>query len=54
MDENEKVESFNQYRRRAIKAARDLRYGDDVVNDIKNADTESEIISILADARRNK
>ena len=37
---------------RAVKAAKDLFYGDDVINSIENATTVGEIEHIMVSARR--
>ena len=43
-------ETYN-YKRTAITTARDLRYSDEVVMQIRNAKTENEISRIMRDAR---
>ena len=51
--------AFDQYhkigtREHALKAARDLCYGDEVIEKIKKAKNDTEIARILRDARINK
>lgn len=41
----------SQYKRQAIKAAKNLLYGDKVIEKIKNAKTEGEIDRIMKAAR---
>ena len=41
----------SQYKRQAIKAAKDLKYGDEVVEKLKKAKTEGEIDRIMKAAR---
>lgn len=40
------------YKKRAIKAARDLNYGDDIIHKIKVAMTDNEILKIMMAARK--
>ena len=40
------------YRKNAIRAAKDLKYGEDVVKRIEQAKTDSEIQRIMTSARR--
>lgn len=40
------------YKRKAISAAKDFRYGDDVLLKLKSANTEAEIAHIMASARK--
>lgn len=47
-------EEFKTYRKDAIRAAKDLRYGDDVVNKIKSAATEAEIQRVMVTARHKQ
>lgn len=54
MDKDYNFEEFRNYKRQAIKAARDLNYGDEVISDIRAAKKDSEIITIMANARRKK
>ena len=42
------------YRDNAIKAAKDLKYGKDVIERIKTAKTEAEIERIMINARKEK
>lgn len=42
------------YKRKAISAAKQLQYGNDVVEMLKRASTESEIIRIMTNARMRK
>lgn len=42
------------YRKDAIKAARDLRYGDEVIEKLKAAESDSEITRIMKDARKKR
>jgi len=44
-------EELKVYREQAIKAAKDLRYGQDVILHIKQAKTINEITRIMASAR---
>lgn len=48
------AESFRQYRKEAIKSAEGLLYGDDVINQILNAETEIEINRIMKTARKKR
>lgn len=43
-----------KYKRKAIAAAKQLQYGNDVVADLFNATTEAEIIRIMTNARMRK
>lgn len=43
-----------KYKRKAISAAKQLQYGNDVVADLFNATTEAEIIRIMTNARLRK
>ena len=43
---------FREYKRKALKAARELCYGDEVIKRIKNAKTDVEISRIMTSARR--
>ena len=45
--------SLSAYRRGALKAAKELCYGEKVINQIKNAKTSGEIRVIMATARKN-
>lgn len=45
-------ETFASYKRRAIKAAKELFYGKDVVRRLKLCTTEGEIEHIMHDARK--
>lgn len=49
-----KAESLSQCKRRCKAVARDLRYGDDVLNAIKQAKSNGEINRIMVDARRRQ
>lgn len=49
-----KAESLSQCKRRCKVVARDLRYGDDVVDAIKQAKSNDEIDQIMVDARRRQ
>ena len=42
---------FNKYRKQMMKAAKDLRYGQDTVDKIGNAKNDSEITRIMTAAR---
>lgn len=42
----------NVFRKQAIKAAKDLLYGEEVIKALKNAKTESEIDRIMKTARK--
>lgn len=53
VDENENIFEV-YYRNDAIKAARDLRYGQDVIDKIKAAKTDAEIDRIMRKARYEK
>ena len=48
---NEMGEALEVYKRFAIKAANDLKYGKAVISKIKNAETESEVIRTMVQAR---
>ena len=41
----------SQYKRQAVKAAKDFKYGDEVVEKLKKAKTEDEIDRIIKAAR---
>lgn len=43
-----------EYKKEAIQAAHDLLYGDEVMNALYKAETNSEIQKIMENARRNK
>lgn len=45
------ITPISEYRSQAKKAAKDLRYGDDVIQAIKNAKSEAEIARIMKTAR---
>jgi len=45
---------LKNYRKEAIRAARDLLYPDKVVEKIRNAKSQAEICNILTSARRNQ
>lgn len=45
------LNSLRLYKNDAKRAAKELRYGDDVVNQIENAKSDMEITRILATAR---
>jgi hypothetical protein len=45
-------EEYN-YKRHAIKAARELCYGENTIEKLHNAKTEIEILEIMSEARRN-
>lgn len=45
---------LSQYRRQAIKAAEDFKYGRKVENALKAAKTEREITRIMATARKKR
>ena len=47
-------ESYIAYRRRAIKIAKDFHYNDQVIENLKQANSNNEIERIMANARRNK
>lgn len=42
---------FWQYKNKMIRAAKDLLYSDDVIERIKNAETDKEISNIMRNAR---
>lgn len=42
---------FNQYKRKMANAAKELGYNENVIRSIKNAKTDSEISSIMRNAR---
>lgn len=46
--------SESDYKTQALKAAKELGYGENVVNQIKEAKTHDEIILIMGKARRKK
>ena len=43
---------FGKYRRQMMKAAKDLRYGQDTIDKIHDAKTENEISIIMTNARK--
>lgn len=43
----------NNYKLRALKAAKELRYGAEIIRKIKNAKDDSEIARIMITAREN-
>ena len=47
-------EEFKTYKKDAVKAAEELRYGDNVVNRIKAAKTEAEIQRVMVTARHKQ
>ena len=47
-------EEFKTYKKDAVKAAEELRYGDNVVNRIKVAKTEAEIQRIMTTERHKR
>lgn len=47
-------EEFKTYKKDAVKAAKELRYGDNVVNRIKAAKTEAEIQRIMVTERHKR
>lgn len=47
-------EEFKTYKKDAVKAAEELRYGDNVVNRIKAAKTEAEIQRIMTTERHKR
>lgn len=49
-----KAESLSQCKRWCKAVAKDLRYGDDVVDAIKQAKSNDEIDRIMVDARRRQ
>ena len=49
-----KAESLSQCKRRCKAVARDLRYGDEVLDAIKQAKSNGEINRIMVDARRRQ
>lgn len=51
MSRKSETKDFRLYKREAISAAIQLYYPQDVVDRIRNAQTEAEIINILHDAR---
>lgn len=48
---NYETDDLRQYRKEALKAARDLCYGEEVQRRIKNAKTSAEISRIMKSAR---
>lgn len=48
------TENLNHYRSQAIKAAKDLCYGEIVIKAVKKAKTEEDIRCIMQEARRKK
>lgn len=48
---NDLGEALEVYKRFAIKAANDLKYGKEVIHKIKNAETESAVVRIMVQAR---
>lgn len=48
---SKKVDAYTHYKRRAIKAAKDLGYSEDVICDLENAVNEAEIELIMRRAR---
>ena len=51
MTEAEK--EFRQYKRKAIKAAKELGYGDEVIKQIGDSKTSDDICRIMKNARAN-
>ena len=47
-------EALKRYRKEAKQAAIDLRYGEEIINAIRKAKSESEICNIMVSARRTK
>lgn len=45
---------FSKYRKSMMKAAKDLKYGPDVVEKIANAKTDTEITTIMTKARKSQ
>lgn len=50
---SEKEKAFRTYQRDCIKAARDFFYPEEIKDAINNAKTETELIGIMAYARRH-
>ena len=50
----DKIETIKEQKRRCKRAAKELGYGDAVVEAISNAKSRLEIDMIMRDARRNK
>lgn len=48
---SKKVDAYTHYKRRAIKAAKDLGYSEDVIYDLESAANEAEIELIMRRAR---
>lgn len=49
-----KKNDFVNYKRGAIRTAKDFSYGDEVIHDVKKAKTSDEISRIMNKARKNK
>lgn len=49
-----RIPQVDTYKTSAIKAARELFYGDEVIQRLKNAETDDEISRIMSDARVKK
>lgn len=45
---------FKHYRIQAIRAAEDFHYGKDIIHMLEQAETDTEIAIIMANARRRK
>lgn len=54
LSSNDMGEALEEYKRFAIKAANDLKYGKDVISKIRNAETDSEVARTMVQARLNK
>lgn len=48
------IESFEKYKKDSIRAAKDLRYGKEVIDKLESAKTEAEVTNILKTARLSK
>lgn len=48
-----KINGLRKYKKEAIKAAKELYYGEDVIEKIKEAKTENQIRNIMEEARKS-
>lgn len=54
LSREEYAERFSNYKREAIRAAKDLLYKKDVIKKLENAGSESEIEHIMCSARKER
>lgn len=48
-----KYDSFKAYKKKIIKTAKELKYGDDVIKKLNNADGVNQLSTIMSNARKN-